>query len=134
MLRPLILFYSGDLCWKVRNIFRNKNRKKNMRNDTGDPTESPEDSLTGDDLDSPMVYGINEEYDPNDDSSEFNPFEEQNFDTNNYDDDGLFDYGEGLMPAVASFDETTRKPKCKISRRDTLLSYYGTIFGEYFVP
>ena len=102
-----------------------------MRNDTGDPTESPEDSFPSEDTDPPMVYGINEEYDPNDDSSEFN--EEQNFDTNNYDDDGLFDYGEGLMPAVASFDETTKKPKCKISRRDTLLSYYGTIFGEYFV-
>ena len=114
--------YAGDLCWKVRNIFRKKNQKKNIKyNGTvalmGDNGESFDDLPD---------YHANQvpNFDDNVDDTQY-------FDTENYF-DGDFD-DDDIMPTVTSHNDKTRKPTCKISRRDTLLSYYGTIFGKYYV-
>ena len=85
----------------------------------------------GESFDDLPDYNANQvpNFDDNVDNTQY--FDTENYVDGDYDDDDYIE--DDIMPTVTSHNEKTRKPTCKISRRDTLLSYYGTIFGTYYV-
>ena len=112
--------------------FSEQKPEENRKNDTNDElytTPSSESFTTASDSSEPSehdspVAPIMDRPDNNENYAYDNDYQKPNS-------DDVYDYAEGLMPTVSSDDKNKRKPKCKISRRDTLLSYYGTILGKH---
>ena len=113
----------GELCWKVENLFRRKTNKKNTKKNMKDNDDF--NSTDYNETDYPIDYDTDSDEDENADE-DINLIDDKD---ETWQDSG-FTTDSDINPENMDDFSQRSAPRCKISRKFTLLSYYGTIFGE----